>query len=284
MITAKAWGFEDEIVNVEYCGKRMFVNEQHRCSIHKHAVKDEVLMVAGGLLWFETGSTPEKMNGVWMRDNERIRIMPGTWHRFTAVRDTIIMEFSTHHEDSDSIRHVTGGKVGEDEFRGLLVNFFKHENQDRIITPDRAGIIASGLHEDGRRIGMVNGCFDLMHLGHVELLRQARFRCEVLFAAVNSDSAVRSLKGNTRPFVDEVGRTGMVEACRFVDYVVIANEKTCLDVVNAIKPNVYITTTEYNDSGPEGQEVIKLGGTVEVIDKIKGYNTTAISQAVKTAK
>lgn len=281
MITAKVWGFEDEIVNVEYCGKRMVVREQHRCSIHKHDKKDEVLMVQGGLLWFETGADPDNMTGVWMKDNERIRIRPGTWHRFTGMRDTVIMEFSTHHEDSDSIRHVAGGKMADDEFRVLLINFFKYENQDRIVTPDKAGVLAEAMHGEGRLIGMVNGCFDLMHLGHVELLRQARLRCEVLFVAVNVDTAVRGLKGKNRPFVDEIGRMGMIEANRFVDYVVEAHELTCVDIVAAIKPQVYITTSEYGTTGPEAKEVIKLGGKVEVIDMIKGYNTTLIANGIK---
>lgn len=284
MITPKAWGFEDELINTSYCGKRMFLKEQHRCSIHHHAAKDEVLMVANGLVWFETGDSPESMTGTWMKDYDRIHIKPGLWHRFTGMRDSMIFETSTHHEDSDSIRHVSGGKVGDDEFRSLLGKFFSYENQDRILTPDRAGIIASTHRAEGRSIGMVNGCFDLFHLGHVELLRQARFRCEVLFVAINSDSAVKSLKGPSRPFMDEMGRMGMVECCRFVDYVVEASGATCVDIVAAIKPDVYVTTTEYGPSGPEGKEVAKLGGTVEVVDLIKGYNTSDLAQTVRSKR
>lgn len=282
MICPKAWGYEDEIINIQYCGKRMYLKEQHRCSIHHHEKKDEVLMVMGGLVWFEIGPSPENMTGIWMQENERIHVVPGVWHRFTGVRDSMIFEVSTHHEDSDSIRHVAGGKVGDDEFRTLLQSFFMYENQDRIITPDRAGIIAAALRGDERKIGMVNGCFDLMHLGHVELLREARSRCEILFVAVNADSSVASLKGKNRPFVDEIGRMGMVESCRFVDYVVEAHEKTCADVVNAIKPDVYVTTVEYGAEGPEAKEVRKYGGTVEVVDMLKGYNTSAIAAAVKS--
>lgn len=280
MITHKNWGYEDLIVNESYCGKRMVIHEQHRCSIHSHKTKDEVLMIASGLLWFETGEGPENMTGIWMKDNERIRIKPGTWHRFTAVRDTTIMEFSTHHEDSDTERWINGGKVGDPEFRSLLMNFFKYENQDRIVTADRAGVLASSFRCQDRKIGLVNGCFDLLHLGHIELLRQARSRCEILFVAVNTDSSVKRLKGKNRPFVDEIGRMGTIESIRFVDYVVEAHELTCVDVVNAIKPDVYITTSEYGTDGPESKEVIKYGGAVEVIDMIKGYKTTDIASNV----
>jgi rfaE bifunctional protein nucleotidyltransferase chain/domain len=284
MITPKNWGFEDEIVNREYCGKRMIVYEKHRCSIHKHVKKDEVLMTASGLLWFEYGSTPEKMTGVWLRENERIHVAPETWHRFTALRDTVIMEFSTHHEDSDSIRHVTGGKLSEDEFRSLVLSFYRHENREIVLGIEQAKLVAESLRNDGRLIGLCNGCFDLMHLGHVELLSQAKNRCEVLFVAVNSDESVKALKGQARPFVNETGRTGLVASNRFVDYVVQASAPTCVNIVQAVRPHVYVTTSEHGNSGPEAKEVLKLGGTVEVIDVIKGFNTTALAATIATKR
>jgi rfaE bifunctional protein nucleotidyltransferase chain/domain len=280
MIIPKVWGFEDEVVNAEYCGKRMMVWEQYRSSIHKHDKKDETLMVHTGLLWFETGSDPASMTGTWLRDNERIRLLPGTWHRFSALRDTLIMEFSTHHDDADSIRDEKSGKIDAKEFRALLADFYRHENQENILTVEQAGVIAGNFRAAGRKLGMVNGCFDLMHLGHVELLRQAKARCEILFAAVNSDNSVRSLKGKGRPFVDEIGRWAMVEANKFVDYVVQAQNSTCLDVVDAVHPDIYVTTTEHGMKGPEAVEVIKYGGAVEVIEMIKGYNTTNIAAKV----
>lgn len=280
MITPKAWGFEDEIVNDVYCGKRMFVKEQYRSSIHKHDVKDEVLMVAGGMVFFETGDKPDGLTGMFMKENERIRIKPGTWHRFGAIRDSFLFECSTHHEDKDSIRHTKGGKIGSDEFRSMLVDFVNYENRDILLTADKAKIVAEGLHAAGRTIGMCNGCFDLMHYGHLELLHQARLRCEFLFVAVNADKSVASLKGNSRPYMDELCRMGLVGGCRFVDYVVEADEKTCVNIVRAIKPNVYITTSEYGNAGPEAKETIALGGKVEIIDMVQGYNTTMIARQI----
>lgn len=284
MIHPKSWGFEDWIVNESYCGKRMVVYEQHRCSVHKHEIKDEVLMVTEGLLWFEYGSDPDNMTGVYLRENERLRVMPGMWHRFSAIRDTVIMEFSTHHEDSDSYRHITGGRIAEDEFRSMMFEFVKHENREIVLTVGAAEPIATQIRESGRTIGMCNGCFDLMHLGHVELLHQAKQRCEVLFVAVNNDASVQALKGENRPYVNEIGRVGLVASNRFVDYVVLAEQKTCLDIVQAIKPDVYVTTTEYGRTGPEAKEVEKLGGKIEVVDMIGGFNTTAIAKRVQGSK
>ena len=284
MITPKVWGFEEEIVNVEYCGKRMFVKEQYHSSIHKHAKKDEVLYVAGGLVWFEAGEDPAKLTGTWMRDGDRVRVKPGTWHRFTGMSDSLIFEFSTHHEDEDSTRHVGSGKADDGAFRALVAEFYKHDCGDRILTPGQAEVIAKALHAEGRVVGMVNGCFDLFHLGHADLLRKAKFRCEVLFAAVNSDASVVKLKGPKRPFVDEAGRAGMLAANRHVDYVVVSDGTTCLDVVDAIKPNVYVTTTEYGDRGPEAREVLKGGGKVEVVPMLAGYNSTKIANGILARK
>jgi rfaE bifunctional protein nucleotidyltransferase chain/domain len=281
MLTPKAWGFEDEIINLEYCGKRMFVNEQHRCSVHKHEVKDEVLLVAEGCLWFESGPEPGSMSGVWLQANDRVRVRPGTWHRFTATRDTVIFEFSTHHRDEDSIRHCVGGKVGPDEFRSLLGALVTHESSSRILGMDEARIMAAALKDKGRLVGMVNGCFDLLHLGHIELLRQAKFRCEVLFAVTNSDKAISQLKGPKRPLVDEAGRCGALAATRFVDYVVLCDGQSCIEAVNAIKPDVYVTTTEYGPNGPEGREAVKLGARIEVVGMVPGYSTTRIATGRK---
>ena len=280
MITTKAWGFEDEIANREYCGKRIFVREQHRCSIHKHEKKDETFLVAEGLVWLETGEDKGKLNGTWLSENQRIHVAPGAWHRFTGMRDSLLIEFSTHHDDSDTVRDVVGGKMGDDEYRALYTEFIKQEKRSRLLTVTEAQVVADGLHAEGKTVGMCNGCFDLMHLGHAELLRQAKGRCEVLFVAVNNDESVKSLKGQSRPFVDELGRMGMVESNRFVDYVVEEEGKTCLDVVEAIKPQVYVTTTESGGKGPEAVEVIKQGGTVEVIEMVRGYNTTLIASIV----
>lgn len=286
MLTPKKWGYEDEIVNLEYCGKRMFVKEQYRCSIHHHKVKDEVLMVGNdeGVLYFEIGENPDDMTGVFMHASDRIRVKTGMWHRFTGIRDTYIYEFSTHHEDSDSHRRETGGKVGDDEFRVLLENYCKEENSDKVLTLEAASAISDALHREGRSIGMCNGCFDLLHLGHVSLLSEAKDRCDVLFVAVNSDDAVRRLKGDARPFIDQKGRLGMLASNRYTDYVVLCNGTTCLEVVDAVSPDVYVTTSEFGPKTPEAREVLANGGKVEVVGMIEGYNTTAIAREIRNRK
>lgn len=292
MITPKAWGYEEEIVNLDYCGKRMFVKDGHRSSIHKHEKKDEVLYVASGLIWFETASSvtviggskaPGAMTGIWLAEQDRVRVQPETWHRFSAVNgDATIMEFSTHHEDSDSIRDIPGGRIPDDEYHELLSGYVRHASADPIIDLSQAGAIAEDVRARGGIVGMCNGCFDLMHMGHVELLRQAKQRCSTLFVAVNSDHSVMSLKGPKRPFVPQEARAMMVALNKFVDYVVVSEETTCLGVVATVKPQVYVTTEEYGDRGPEAREVLRTGGKVEVVPLLPGYNTTKVADLVSS--
>lgn len=284
MLTPKNWGSEEQIENNDlYCGKKMIVRANHRCSIHKHAIKDEVLMVGEGCLYFEIGDSPETMTGIFMEDNQRIRVKPGQWHRFTGLRDTVIFEFSTHHEDSDSIRHVTGGKVADDEFRSLLSRFFSYSNSDRVLSIEQARIIADVQRQDGKSIGFVNGCFDILHIGHLHLIYEARHRCEVLFVVCNNDDAVSKLKPG-RPFNNEVHRFAMLAALKNVDYVVNCPHTTCIEAVDAIVPNVYVTTTDHGSTGPEARQVVLHGGKIEVVDVLPGLSTTVMAQKIAGKK
>lgn len=291
MITPKVWGYEFEIANInegpyDYCAKKMFLKEQYRCSVHHHKKKDEVLMVGNedGLVYFEVGSDPDDLSGTFMKYNDRVRLRPGTWHRFSGLRDSWIYEASSHHEDSDSYRHVQSGKIDPGEFNGLLEMYVKQDDGDRILTVDGARAVADLLHKDRRLVGMCNGCFDLAHLGHLSLLHAARERCEVLFVGVNSDESVRRRKGDDRPYVDERGRIGMVAGTRYADYVVICDEDTCLDMVEAVRPDVYVTTEECKDISPEAKAVAASGGAVEVVGMIKGYNTTELAKKITARK
>src|SRR3989338_3831365 len=102
----KEWGKEEWIVNREYCGKKLILNKGYRCSMHHHKNKDETFYVLKGKVLMEIGNKKYIMHP----DNS-ILIEPNTKHRFTGLEDSEIMEFSTHHEDSDSYREELSGKV-----------------------------------------------------------------------------------------------------------------------------------------------------------------------------
>jgi D-beta-D-heptose 7-phosphate kinase/D-beta-D-heptose 1-phosphate adenosyltransferase len=231
-----------------------------------------------GLIWLEVGDDPNKLTGIFMECYERIRIKPGTWHRFTALHDTTIYEFSIHDNDKDTVRTTNSEHMSDDMYKGLLRKYIVGANKNRILTTEQAGIIANELRREGRTIGMSNGCFDLPHLGHAVLLEQAKQRCDVLFVAVNSDESISKIKGPNRPFVDFRGRLGMIAYNRFVNYVIMSDATDHVAIVNAIRPDVYITSTETQGKCPEADAVSAYGGTIEIVDMLPGYNSTKISE------
>jgi mannose-6-phosphate isomerase-like protein (cupin superfamily) len=242
MFVPKNWGYEDWQINDVYCSKRLVVYEQYRCSIHMHKTKDEVIAIGVGLVWMETGESPDRMVGIWMRDNEHVRITPGTWHRFTGIRNAVMWEASTHHDEADTERNMKGGKIGEDEFRALLANFFAFENQDRTLALDNAGVLSDSYHKQGKSVGLYlvgNEPLDKQIL----FLQQARMHCETLFVGVPK-------------LMDAL--TSILESCRYVDFVVMV-EKDGNDVVKRLKPDVYVTV---NPASLESQEAGKQGSAV----------------------
>ena len=275
MITAKPWGYEDLVAP---WGKRVVFTSQSRSPLHFHESREEVILVIEGLAWIETGKDEHSLCGIWADLNDRVTVPEGMLHRITAMRDTCLIEFSPN-ALAETKELYSGGKVGDDEFRALLAEFYRHESRNSIINVDEAAIIANSLRAEGRTIGMCNGCFDLLHLGHVELLHQAKQRCEILFVAVNSDNSVAALKPG-RPFVGQMGRTGLVAATKYADYVVLAENRTCVNILKAIRPHVYVTTVENGMNGVEAKEATGMGIAVQVVDLIPGFNTSKIASVV----
>jgi mannose-6-phosphate isomerase-like protein (cupin superfamily) len=106
----KVWGKEIWLVNRDYCGKKLILNKSFRCSMHFHKLKDETFYILKGKVLLEIG-----MQKNIMLPGDSILIKPGQKHRFTGLEDSEIMEFSTHHEDSDSYRDEESGKINLEE-------------------------------------------------------------------------------------------------------------------------------------------------------------------------
>lgn len=122
----KAWGFEEWIVNDEYCGKILNLREGYKCSDHMHKLKDETFLVILGAVFLHVRFANEDgeyvaYEKVVLTPYDYYRIRPGVIHSFTGLEDSKIIEFSTHHEDSDSYRENESGKVPVDEFNKLLI-------------------------------------------------------------------------------------------------------------------------------------------------------------------
>lgn len=130
------------------------------------------------------------------------------------------------------------------------------------------------LRREGRRIAFANGCFDLLHVGHVRYLQGARKQGDVLVVGVNSDRSVLGLKGRGRPLLSEQARAELVAALEAVDYVVIFDEPTAEAVLTELRPDVHCKGTDYaEDTVPERMVTARYGGTVRIVGDAKSHST-----------
>ncbi len=145
------------------------------------------------------------------------------------------------------------------------------------ISASRMGQLAKQCRMRGQRVVFTNGCFDLLHVGHVSTLRQASKLGDVLVVALNSDSSIRSLKGSGRPVVGQEERVRMLEALEFIDYVVVYDEKTPHSLLETIRPDVLVKGGTYSPEEIVGREVVfGYGGKVCTTDRVDGVSTTKI--------
>ena len=126
----------------------------------------------------------------------------------------------------------------------------------------------------GRTIAFANGCFDLLHVGHVRYLASAAQEADILIVAINDDESVRRLKGEGRPILPEADRAELLAALRFVDCVVIFPEPTVGPLLEAIRPDVHCKGTDYTlDSVPERDVVRGYGGRIAIVGDPKDHST-----------
>ena len=133
----------------------------------------------------------------------------------------------------------------------------------------------------GLRIGFTNGCFDLLHRGHIRLMAEARAACDRLVVGLNSDASTRRLKGESRPINPEEGRAEVLAALEAVDLVVVFEQDTPLELIKLVRPNVLIKGADYSREDVVGHEVVEAaGGQVILVDLVPGHSTTNIVRRV----
>lgn len=134
----------------------------------------------------------------------------------------------------------------------------------------------------GARIVLANGCFDLLHVGHIRYLEAARRLGDILVVGINSDEQVKSLKGANRPLMPEHERAEIVSALRFVDLVTIFGEPTVAELIRAIRPDVHAKGTDYTEETvPEREIVREYGGRTAIVGDPKDHSTTALIAQVE---
>ncbi|MBS1952105.1 MAG: D-glycero-beta-D-manno-heptose 1-phosphate adenylyltransferase [Cytophagales bacterium] len=134
----------------------------------------------------------------------------------------------------------------------------------------------------GLKVVFTNGCFDLLHLGHVDYLEKARSMGDKLVLGLNSDNSVSRFKGPERPLQDQQSRARVLAALQFVDLVVLFDEDTPLNLISQLLPNILVKGSDYLAENIVGADVVKKnGGEVKTIDFVPGYSTTRIVEKIK---
>lgn len=135
---------------------------------------------------------------------------------------------------------------------------------------------------NGEKVVFTNGCFDLVHLGHVDYLEKARNLGDKLVLGLNTDDSVSRFKGPERPLQDENSRARVLAGFQFIDLVVFFNDDTPLNLITELQPNILVKGSDYLAENIVGADVVKnAGGEVKTIDFIPGYSTTRIVEKIK---
>ena len=181
-------------------------------------------------------------------------------------------------------RHGTAVATVQDITTAVLHSDLEHAEQKVV---DRATAVArvKSWRKKNLKIGFTNGCFDLLHPGHVSLLRQARDACDRLVVGLNSDSSVHRLKGEGRPIQSETARAAVMASLATVDLVVIFGEDTPLGLIDALRPDALVKGADYSRAEVVGGDLVEgYGGRVVLADVVGPYSTTATIASMKSAQ
>ena len=141
--------------------------------------------------------------------------------------------------------------------------------------------LAAQARQNGKSVVFTNGCFDILHRGHVHVLRQAKAAGDLLIVALNSDRSVQEIKGANRPVLPETDRIELIGAMEMVDYVIIFDEPDPYKLIAAIKPDVLAKGGDWSAEKIVGADVVEqAGGRIEVIPYLKGFSTSEIIERI----
>jgi len=138
------------------------------------------------------------------------------------------------------------------------------------------------IRKKNKKIIFTNGCFDLLHKGHIAYLKKARSIGDILVVGLNSDASVRRLKGIGRPVTAQNDRANILAGLEFVDFITIFNEDTPLNLITQLKPDILVKGADWSKDKIVGKDIVEsYGGSVKVVKYVKGYSTTDILKKLK---
>jgi D-glycero-beta-D-manno-heptose 1-phosphate adenylyltransferase len=155
---------------------------------------------------------------------------------------------------------------------------------EKIVQPDRLAAIAESLHAQGHKLVLTNGCFDLLHTGHVRYLQAARALGDALAVAINGDDSVRVLKGEGRPLNTESDRAEIVAALACVDHVVVFPEVRVTRLIEKVRPAIYVKGGDYTPGSLDAEEraaLEKIGAEIRILPFEPGHSTSGLIERMK---
>lgn len=155
----------------------------------------------------------------------------------------------------------------------------------KIVTRDEIRDICERMRAEGKRIVFTNGCFDVLHPGHIHSLKQARAAGDALVVGMNDDDSVRGLKGAGRPILPQEQRSEILAALVYVDFVVLFHEPTPYELIKAVQPDVLVKGGDYKAEDVVGRDVVMArGGRLIIVDPLPGFSTTELINKIRGLK
>lgn len=216
----------------------------------------------------------------------------------SGAGDTVMATFAAAYASGASFKNAAQlaniaaglvvGKVGtatlrlEEIISSIHMHHFK-DSEVKMTTSQRALELTQTWRRKGLRIGFTNGCFDLVHPGHISLLKQAKAQCDRLVVGLNSDASVKRLKGLTRPIQSEQARATILGSMSDVDLVVVFEEDTPINLITLLRPDVLIKGADYTVDQVIGADFVQsYGGTVALVELVAGQSTTQTIQLLSS--
>ena len=153
--------------------------------------------------------------------------------------------------------------------------------RSKIKTQAALAQVIAKLHKQKKRVVFTNGCFDILHVGHVDYLSKARRLGDLLVIGLNSDSSVKKIKGKDRPINKESDRAKVLSSLYFVDYITIFSEPTPENLIKKVRPDILVKGGDWKVNDIVGSSFVRsCGGKVKTIPFVKGYSTTSVIERI----
>ena len=224
-------------------------------SIHSATTKKEVFDVSGA------GDTVLAIISICLANN-------------IAIKDALNL--------ANKAAGIVVGKIGTSAIKKNELFSNEKVSHNKILNKQQLVKLLKIYKKNNIKIGFTNGCFDILHQGHINYLEESKKLCDILIIAINSDSSVRINKGKSRPINDQKSRAKVLASLCSSDHVIIFNEKTPLNIINLIKPAVITKGSDYKESEIVGaNQIKKWGGKINIIKFTKGASTTNIIKKLR---